>query len=178
MDFTKLGKALLVELFNLANPGLNVPAAAVTFNNPSANAGADAATRDTAITMTAVPGSGYKGAANLTYQRLHLKTDIADKGDPSDIVFDATGMVNQADIVAQLNARFSINLVAGQDYVDAAIPAFPGVEPNETQDVVIAAMSGSLVYKGTLTVTLTAGDVDLAGRTGGMDGFSYEKPAG
>ncbi|MDH2154206.1 hypothetical protein [Stenotrophomonas sp. GD03657] len=176
MDFTKAGKDLLVELFNTANPTLNVPVAAVTFNAPAANDGADAATRDTKITMTAVPGSGYKGAANLTFQRLAIDTDVVAKGTATDDEFDKGSATQISDIVALLNTRFSVNLVAGTDYTDGALPAFDGTEPNETKTFTLTILAGSLVYKGSVVLTVKAGDVDLAGRTTGLDGFAYDGP--
>lgn len=173
MDFTQAGKDLLVELFNAANPGLNVPSAAVTFAAPGDNEGDDAATRDTAIVMSAVGGSGYVGNLELTYQRLDIDEDVVSLGSAE---FDLGSAEQVSDIVALLNARFAINLVAGEDYVDAALPEFDGVEPDEVQTFTLNIRSQSLVYKGSVEISVRAGDVDLAGREGALDGFAYELP--
>ena len=128
------------------------------------------------ITMTAVPGSGYKGAANLTFQRLTIDTDVVAKGTATDDEFDKGSATQISDIVALLNTRFSVNLVAGTDYTDGALPAFDGTEPNETKTFTLTILAGSLVYKGSVVLTVKAGDVDLAGRTTGLDGFTYDGP--
>lgn len=170
MDFTKASKDLLVELFNLANPDLSVPAAAVTFGAVSVNAGANSATHNSAITMTAVNGSGYTGVANLTYNRLDIDTDVVATGSAS---FDKGSATQVSDIVALLNTRFAINLVDGTDYTDAALPAFTGDVPDESHTFTLTILAGSQVFQGSVVITVVAGDVDLAGRNTEMDGFTF-----
>jgi hypothetical protein len=171
MDYTKTAKALLMELFNTANPGMNMPEAAATLGAPGVNAGSDSATRNTALTLTAVGGSGYTGSLGLTYNRLHIDTGVVSTG--SATFAKTSGLVTISDVVALLNTRFSINLVKDEDYTDGSLPTFTGDVPDESHTFTLTILADSLVYRGSVVITLTAGDVDLTSQNGQLDGFTY-----
>lgn len=176
MDLNKTGAAILVEQYNIDNPSVNLPAPAVTFNAPVANNGPDSAQRDTKITMSAVPGSGYTGSVNLTYPRLDIETDIVDAADRP-VTFDEGEATRVAGIVAEFNTRFRVNLVAGTDYTDADLPEFDGT-PNETKTFTLTMLASSLIYKGDIVITVALGDIDLQDATSAtqMSGPDYTPP--
>lgn len=159
MDLNKTGAAILVDQINLDNAGISIPASAFTFNAPAANDGPDSATHDTKITMSSVPGSGYTNSVNVTYDRLHINTDIVATGSA---VFDKGAATRVADIVAMLNTRFGINLIEDVDFADADLPTFDGEEPGEVKTFSLAMLPGSsLIYKGSVTISVDAGDLDI-----------------
>lgn len=166
MDYTKTGPEILVAQFNIDNPTFSLTTADVTFGEAGVNGLGDSGIRDTSVLMTAVAGSGYKGALTLTYNRLNLATLV------SETSYQVGTSTHVSDIVALINAAQSLNLIAGVDYTDADLPAFNGGDPQETKTFTLEALASSKIYKGSVTITLTAGEIDLSEANGQLSGLA------
>lgn len=168
-DFTKGDTQIIVDLINERNPGLALTPALVTFGLPTLNA-TDA--RNTKVTVTAVPGSGYKNFKDLLYNRVDLSVIPGARS----IEFPKGDAVKISDLISEINAAYGINL-SSNDYVDADLPNFTGA-PNEKLDFQLAAGADSLVYHGSVTLKVIAEDLDLAVVIANpiLDGLVYVQP--
>lgn len=153
-DFTKLPKQIIVDLINSDNSGAAMTTELLDFGLPTAATGQSPA-RNTELTVTAHAGSGYTGNVVLKYNRVDFAVVPGTRSNE----FPVGNATNVSDLIPEINARFGINLQAG-DYVDAALPPFHG-QPNEKLDVLIAAHSDALVWLGTLTIKIHANDIPL-----------------
>lgn len=171
LDYTKLPKLILLDQINTDNPSHTLTDAQVTFGLPTVSTGGTPA-RDTEITVTAVAGSGYTGSVILRYNRVDLSTvpGVLNK------VFSLGDGTTVADLIPEINTRYGINLQA-EDYVDAALPAFDGT-PNEQHDFSVVANADSLVWRGTLVLTVKSEDIPLstALTTTTLNGLVYTSP--
>lgn len=169
-DFTKEDKQIIIDLVNAKVPGLALTPELVTFGLPTAQ---DINGRNTKLTITAVPGSGYKNFKDLEYNRVDLAVIPGARSKE----FPVGNAVQISEMIPEINARYGINLTAN-DFVDGPLPIFAG-EPNEKKDFVITASADSLIYRGTLTLTVAAEDLDLAILISDpvLDGLEYVQPA-
>lgn len=137
--------------------------------------------KNTSLTLTAAPGSGYKNSRVIRYIRPHLGSDVGAayiaSGGKRDLIFSVGDAVKISDMIPELNARLGINLT-GDDFTDGDLPAFTG-EVNETHPVQVVVKADSLIFTGSLTLTLKADDIDLAVAIPDveMDGLTYGAPA-
>lgn len=175
-DLTKAPKQIILDMVN-AKSGAGFTLA--TFDWAGLPV-VEATGKNTSLTLTAVPGSGYKNSRVIRYTRLHLQTAIGDpfvaSGAGRDLIFSIGDAKKITDMIPELNARLGINLT-GDDFVDADLPTFTG-ELNETHPVQIVAKADSLPYIGSITITLKAEDIDLATAIPDvdMDGLTYAAP--
>jgi len=155
-DMTKTSKVAVMALINHDN-GKGVTADQIVMGIPTVN---NTGVLNTTLTLTAVAGKGYVGSQTFTYNRLHLTTAILA---PSGLTatFPKGSMAKIADVVTLLNALLNINMQA-DDFIDGDLAPFVGGVANETQVVQIVANANSLAYIGSVLVTLTADDIDLA----------------
>lgn len=151
MDYTKSVPEVLLAHVKSKNPSLLLTAAQVTF---SAVTGTGA---NVSVVMAAMAGSGYTGSKTLTYGRLNIAS-VFGLSAPSIELGDHT-LISQA--IAVLNTTHGLNLVAGVDYTDAAVPVFDGT-PNESQVFTLTILEASPLFHGTVEVTLTTGEIPLA----------------
>ncbi len=151
MDYTKTADEVLVALINAKNPPRNFTVAQLTFGAVTSKGG-----KATEITATSVPGSGYTGSKLFTYGRLNLADVIATGSE----VVELEDKTLLSEVVAVLNTRFSLNLVAGTDYTDGALPTFTGT-PGEEQEVTLAILPGSKLFIGSATLVVTNSEVAL-----------------
>lgn len=168
-DFTKEDKQVIIDLLNGSVAGLALTPELVTFGLPTVQA---VNGRNTKLTITAVPGSGYKNFKDLEYNRV----DLAVIPGARSIEFPAGNATQISEIIPEINARYNINLSAN-DFVDGPLPTFEG-EPNEKKDFVVTAAADSLVYRGTVTFSLVAEDLDLNVLIADpvLDGLEYVQP--
>lgn len=154
-DLSKSFSALLLEMVKVANPAeTTITAAHYTFGTPTV---ATENGKNTSLVLSAVANSGFTGTQTVYYNRL----DLTAIGATGDLQFDAEGKAKVSDAVAEFNARFKTNLVAGTDYTDADLPELTGA-PGETQQVTVTALAGSHVYLGNVVITLKVATRDLA----------------
>ena len=172
IDFTKSAKQILIDLLNgtAENAGLGMVAEYVTFGAAVADA---TTSKNTKIVITPVQGSGYKDAVELFYNRPSIATVPGARSKE----FPVGNAVNVSDVIADINARYQLNLTV-DDYVEAALPAFEG-EPNETQDFTLTMKSTSLLFSGSVVLTLQGSDISLndAIVNKELDGLEYTQPA-
>lgn len=154
-DYTKLPEQIIVDLINEFNPGLSLTTELVTFGLPTAATGQTPA-RNTDLTVTAVPGSGYKNFKALQYNRV----DLAVIPGTRSVEFPAGDATLISEMIPEINVRFGLNITE-VDYVDGPLPTFTGV-PNEKLDFQLSANADSLVYIGSVILKLHAEDIDLA----------------
>jgi hypothetical protein len=172
-DFTKAPAQILIDLINSANSASLVTALTpelVTFGAPVAQAGN--ANGDTNITMTAAAGSGYSGNVSLNYNRVPMSSIPGAKS----TVYTQGSATKISDLIPEINATYGINLTA-DDYEDAALPVFPN-QPHDSLPFTITAKSTSLVWEGSLTLTLDNNDVPLTSviTTLNLPGLVYTAP--
>ena len=165
MDFSKTGEELVTELFNTANPDINIPRSALTFSAAAANDGADAAQRNTKLTLTAVAGSGFTGTALITYNRLVLSVVAVGAGAAFEVL---ESDVNVSDVIGRFNTRHKTDLKVGVDYTDAVLPV---VAPGESENYVFTPLPASKVYQGSVTLVLSVPAVDIGTAETQLDGF-------
>ena len=148
-DLTQSGPTLIFDLINTANPGLpNGPLSAsnVTLGTPAANT-TNGSGDNSQVEVTGIEGQGYSGTDVFTYNRIDIGAMFTTWG-ISATLSGGSGFTNASDMLTALNAAYSLDLQAS-DIVDGPIGAssFP-----DSYTLTIA--DGSLVYTGTLAVTL------------------------
>lgn len=153
-DYTKDPLQLLIELINEDN-SLGLTDELVEFGLPTTTTGEDPP-KNTSINVSALPGSGYTGNVDVTYDRVPTSGFVG----TVDLTFQLGDAENVSDMIPEINALLNINLTEN-DYVDAPLPEFEG-EPNEVIPVIITMDADSLVYLGSLTIQISAGEIDLA----------------
>ncbi len=169
-DFTKSDIQILIDQINEDNTSA-LTTSLVNFGAVAIDGGG---IRNSNITATAAGGSGYTGAVLFKYNRVDLATVPGARSTE----FQVGDAVNLSDLIEEINVAYQLNLTAA-DFVDAAIPAFPGEEPHETQTIDLVAKATSLIFRGTLTLTVDANDVALSSviTTTTLNGLTYTQPA-
>lgn len=167
-DLTKLPRAIILDLINADNEGLELLESEVTFADPEVEVGE----RNTSVLLTAAPSGRFSGTRTIYYNRLDLDEDIVSTGDA---VFEKTGAIESiADLLDAINSRFNLNLTLDE----VSTTTFPEFEdtPGESHTVTITALATSLVYIGEVEVTLTIATVDLATAiaVNELNGLTYE----
>lgn len=165
-DFTKSASQILIDLINESN-ATSLTVADVTFSAPVVEA---SGTRNTGITITAVANSGYTGFRDLTYDRVDL---AAVPGSRSN-VFHLGSAATAWDLLPAINAAYGINLTS-DDVENDPMPAFSGTDPQEAEPFTLRAKAGSLVYRGSVLLSIDGNDVDLATliTTTELNGLNY-----
>ena len=159
IDFSKASAAIILDLINGSQtPPATLTAADITLGVPSANATDPETTGDTAVVVTGVLAEGYKGSVTVTYNRVPITAVVGANSDE----FEVGSATNVSDLLAQINARFGINLTAAE-ITDAALPDVTG------------GAASCLVYSGTLSLTLVpnATELNTVITTPALDGLDY-----
>jgi hypothetical protein len=175
-DLTKAPKQIILDMVN-AKSGAGFTLATFAWAGlPEV----EPSGKNTSLSLVAVAGSGYKNTRIIRYNRMHLGTDIGAAFIASatgrDLVFSIGDATKIADLIPELNARLNIALT-GDDFTDGDLPTFTGAV-NETHPVQVVVKADSLIYTGSITLTLKADDVDLATAIpdAEMDGLTYAAP--
>lgn len=154
-DFSKTPFQILLDLINEQH-GTNLPASAVTFNAPTADATTDDAPAHrlgAKVTASATTGSGYKGSKEFNYHRVALSFMAANE---PDLVIE-THEESMHALIPYLNTTFGINLTT-DDIEDTPIPV---QQPDVNTQITITAKAGSLVFAGSQALTFTLPLVEL-----------------
>lgn len=156
-DYTKPSNQVVLDLFNEQNSATNasVPLSAIDLGIP--NAGQVGDPLNTSITVTAKAGSGYKGSRTFKYDRVPLSGFFVGK----ELAFPKGDAVDLESMLDDINTLGGFNLRPA-DIVNAPLPAFEGGIPNESKTIDLVASPDSPAYRGTITITLVAEDIDLA----------------
>lgn len=150
-DYTKSSVQIVLDLINNDN-GSALTAGTVNLSNP----GAGGSGKNSSVVVTPQVGSGYIDDQTVFYNRV----DIATVPGARSKVFQVGDATHVSDLIAEINTAYNINLGAA-DYVDALLPTFDGVTPHDTKTFDVVAAANSLVWTGTLTLTLNGNDVSL-----------------
>lgn len=169
-DFTKADVQILLDQINADNSS-SLTTSLVTFGAVAVDSGG---VRNSNITVSANVGSGYTGNVQLKYDRVDLATIPGSRSTE----FQVGAATHVSDLIAQVNAAYQLNMTAA-DFVDASIPAFPGVAPHEKQTINLVASATSLIFHGTLVLTIDANDMPLSNAitTTTLNGLTYTQPA-
>ncbi len=153
----------MLDLINQGN-GSALTLESVTYGIPVVDVGGD---RNTSITVNAVPGSDYSGSTNFLYNR----ADIGLVPSFRTTEFIVGDVEHLSDFIDKLNYEYDINITE-DDFVDVAVPPFEGTE-DETIEVTLETTPGSLVFFGSLVVTIRPSGMFLgsAFTTTALDGF-------
>lgn len=157
-DLTQTGKTLIFALINTANPSLvngAIDDSNVTLSAPAVLT-SDASGKNTKLTLTAKADQGYTGTADVTYNRLDLQA-VADIKVPGGLSLVDASYATGADLIAAINTALGTALVAG-DFTNAST-AISGSYP---RTATLTAVTTSLVFVGSLAVTITEPQVALA----------------
>lgn len=157
-DFTKAPKDIVVDLINHDNVGANLTPELLTFGLPTLATG-ETPPANTDLEVTAAEGSGYVGSVVVQYNRLQLQDFVTARGITGGLRLPVGDATMFADLIPEINLALGINLTP-EDYVDGEIGEWAG-EPNETKEITIPVNADSLVFLGSLTLTLEAEDIPL-----------------
>lgn len=154
INFTKASNEIIVDLINQSQtPETELTTAQLVLGVPADNTGGGLG--DTMLEVTASAAAApIVGSVVVTYNRVDISTVVGTKG----IVFDVTSETQYSDLLTAINARYGISLVAA-DIEDGALPEATAEGTSAT--LTIAATS--LVFKGTLSITLDVPDQPLSG---------------
>lgn len=152
IDITKSAILNAFALINAAN-ALTLDATKVTLSAPVARV-PGANPRNTTLTLTAVPGQGYKDSVDVTYTRLGMGSGVA----VPEFGFHTDGTTQMA--AFKTAVATSLGLVEAELDLTGELPATEG----SSTVMVLSAKDGSLLYVGTqnLAVDWPQGDVALA----------------
>lgn len=169
-DFTKAAQQILLDQINEDN-GSSLTPALVTFGAVAVDNGG---VRNSKINAAANQGSGYSGSVDFLYNRV----DVATIPGARPTVFQVGDATHLSDLIDEINTAYQLALTV-DDYIDVLIPAFPGTAPHETQTIDLVAKGTSLIYLGTLTLTIDANDIPLSSviTTTTLNGLTYTQPA-
>lgn len=149
-DFTQSPENIILQTL-VATGNMSLTTDDVTFGAPEVST--DSTTLyNTLVTLTANDGSGYKDTRQIKY----LRVDISTVPGVRSTQFIKNGETLISDLVARINSRYLLNLVAGKDYADGPLPAFPTGASGETVSVTLTPTAQSLCWIGSLTLQLVA----------------------
>lgn len=160
INFNQSSAAMLIQLINEDN-GTSITQADVNIGLPSDYAGT--AGRNTQVTISAKAGRPYSGSFTFHYKRLQLGTAWN-----SGIVFTTgTAYVDTHSILPLINSQFGLQL----DTSDITNTTFTG------GTATLTAASTSLIWKGSVSITLNAPTVALSTIFSVVDLNGFEYPA-
>lgn len=157
-NFKQANAKILLDLVNADNEAtLTTPLTVdqVSFSAPVV-VGAPG-TLPTKVTMTGVAAEGFKGSAELTYNRVNL--NFMNPEGTEDLFVEVTTETQISQVIAQLNERFGIQLTA-DDVVEGALPAAPA--EGQVAPFTITAAAGSLVWTGSVQAVRTGELADIS----------------
>lgn len=173
-DLTKAPAQIIVDMINGDNTSAGLTTADLTLGSPVDISGSNAV-RNTELLVQGKAGGRYGGQVYIRYNRVNIAQVLA-TGSAAFLKGSATQV---SEVVAALNARFGVNLIAGTDYDDEALPTFTGL-PGEEHTFVLTIKPGSLVFIGSTTVTVKIDTIDLATviTIEDLSGLTYVPPGG
>lgn len=144
-DFTQMPPQILVELINITN-GISLTLSDIDYGPVTAILSGN---RNTAITVTAKPGSPYTGTRDLTYNRVNL----ADVPGVRSVVFDRGSANFVSQLIPQINMAYALNLQPEDYYNDRLPSADPGPYTSDKK-FFLRARPESYVWRNQVELTL------------------------
>lgn len=159
-DFKKAPEEIIFDLLAFDNPSKPINATVVSLGIPTIATG-DSPPANTDLEVASKAGSGYVGNVVVHYNRLAIQGFIAAAGvEGGSLILPVGDAVKFKDVIPEINTALGIN-VTDKDYIDGDIGDWEGT-PNETKKIDIITNADSLVFTGTLTLTLHAEDIELS----------------
>lgn len=157
-DFTKSPEQIVLDLINHDNASI-LTLELVSLGLPNVTVD-NANDRNTEIVVSSVEGGGYKGEVTVEYNRLQIQDFVPIMVEGGALSLPVGDALRFSDMIPEINLALGINLTEA-DYVDGDIGEWAGT-PNEVKEIVIPMSADSLVYIGSLTLSLEAEDIELA----------------
>lgn len=152
-DFTKPQKEIVVDLVNATNTS-NIAANAILLSNPEF-----VENDQVKVLIEPAPDSGYGGSVEVFYDRLDIQA-FCDIVSPDGVVIPQGEAVSLVDLLPQINAQLGTALISN-DVVDVPIEGWDGT-PGSFLDLYLDMAAHSLVYYGSLKVTIDDNDIPLS----------------
>lgn len=152
------GAQLIFQMVNRANPSLKLgplSASNVTMGAATPLNG-DLTGKNSKITLTAIPGSGYSGSCTLTFNRLDINQAFIQLGIPA-LSFQNNSYGTSTDFIDYLNAAHGLNLQAS-DIVEEVLPAADTVG---NISYTLKMDPSCLCFTGQLPLTITPKSIQL-----------------
>ena len=153
-DFSKLPLEIVFDLINEQN-GSVLNNTEVELGFPTIATG-DGGAYNTDILVSSRVNSRYDGSVAVGYNRLDVEGFLF--GEP--IIIPLGDSVNFSDLIPEVNLKLRINLTP-DDYVEGPIGEWQNTS-GEIKQISIPMKSTSLVFIGSLPVTVNADDISLA----------------
>lgn len=171
IDYTRNELDIVIDLIRQDNENKRLTVGQVTFGPPNVFTPTEVIARDTVILATSVPGKGYKGPQTFYYNRVPL-IDFVDQTIPDQLTFEIATETTLADLLPQINTRYSINLTIDK-IVNKDIPPY---DNTGFAEVVLTAVGTSLVYEDSITLEITQLKIPLSSVIlyTALTGFAYD----
>lgn len=150
IDLTKTELEVLVDRINQVNL-TNIDYRTITVGAPTVVNG-----ELTSIVVTGKPNSGITGSATLQYNRKNIATVIGVRNK----TFTQDTAINIRDLTDKINLEYGIKLDP-EDIVDGLLPVFSAGTPGEMLTFTLTIAPGSLLYTGSVVLTLRRRDILL-----------------
>jgi len=143
----KINRAVSAEenvflLIEEANPGIDLNSTNVTLGTPIAYDGS-ATDDDTRITVTAIPGHGFTGSHEVTYNRLTLEEAMGSAEQPNFVNLSAT---EATEILSELCEAFGLVVDGGLLVTDENGAAVANPTDGDVKMALIDVVSSALLY--------------------------------
>lgn len=158
INFNQTSDLMMMELINQDN-NQTLTLAVVQLSAPAPATGS----RNSTVTLSARPASGYVGVVPFFYDRLDLAQFFVGGLD-----FEATGVTTTADLLPLINAQYNLQM-RETDII---------LEPIEDGEVSLRAAPGSYLWIGEVDVVVTNPMIELEEilTVTELDGFEYPLP--
>jgi hypothetical protein len=157
-DLSLSGEELVLQLINAANPSPPYgpfTTGSFTLSTPTALSG-DLTGRNSTLTLTASPDSGYYGTQEIKYDRLDLQSVFLDLGVPQ-VSFQNNSYSQSTDFLGFLNSTYGLNL----QEADVISEALPAADANGLVAYTLQVAEECLTFTGNLPVNITAELINL-----------------
>ncbi|QVD49244.1 hypothetical protein LUCX_174 [Xanthomonas phage vB_XciM_LucasX] len=166
-DFTKAPKQIIIDLINVANPGLNLLATEVDFGSVAV----ETEPANTSVVLTPTVSGRFTGSPKIYYDRLSMAEVFATK---TAAVEKTDLLTNVDDVISAINSLYGINLTS-DDYTISEFPTWANVV-DEEHTLTITAKADSLIFIDAADVKLfkTKMDLTMAIANNQLNGLIYE----
>lgn len=169
IDIQKSAMDNVIDLINVTN-GTNLTDAIIEIGAPVEWTDPEGQnTRNTELTVTAKPGSGYTGSVPVRFTRL----DLANFPAAGTLEYTLTGTDTVGDILSAVATQLGVL----EEAVELDIVEVPTVDEGETVTINILATVGSLLYVGQAPVTVFPNTTDLNNEVTQSDLNGFDEPA-
>ncbi len=144
-----------IELVNQEN-SIELPVEKISLSNPTELVD-DIDSKNTQVTISAIPNSGLLGSVSVKYNRMNLNEfQIFGGEDPIVLYMGSASTFN--DLVAQFNTQFGANISIGVDIVNKSI----NTPVDEPQSILFESLPNSLAWIGSIGLEYALSTIPLA----------------